>query len=421
MKTFIAAIFAAVATANNVHDFFAERNYICELCKDAITYTATNKDEALDAMWEQFPALKKRIEAVDAETAKINFQDAEGTCQRLNLCKGANFDVMEMLKAERPLDLDTHINAVNLNKNSTWTAGVNSKFANVSHKEAQAIMGTIVDPDWTIKGVESAHLTNNSVISTPEIFDSRTNWPKCASIIDHIRDQSNCGSCWAHGTTEAYNDRLCIKSDGAFTNQLSVSDTTGCCNFLQCQSMGCNGGQVGTPWKWFTKKGVVTGGDYGDGKLCYDYTMAKCNHHQPQSSFPECDAITQVQPKCDNSCATNTAIDYSKDKHMAASSYGFGRTDTVDKIKTDIFTYGTVTAAFTVYEDFLTYKTGVYQHTTGNALGGHAIKVIGWGNMNGEDYWLCINSWNRTWGDNGTFKIKQGDSGINGQMHAGLA
>ena len=103
---------------------------------------------------------------------------------------------------------------------------------------------------------------------------------------------------------------------------------------------------------------------------------------------------------------------------MAASSYGLG---SVDNIKQDIFSYGTATAAFTVYEDFLTYKSGVYQHTSGNALGGHAIKVIGWGNEKGEDYWLCVNSWNRTWGDNGTFKIKQGDSGINGQMHAGLA
>lgn len=182
--------------------------------------------------------------------------------------------------------------------------------------------------------------------------------------------------------------------------------------------MGCNGGQVGTPWKWFTKKGVVSGGDFGDGKLCYDYTMGKCNHHQPTSTFPECSDITQVQPKCGSSCPTNTSIDYAKDKNMAASSYGLM---SVDKIKQDIFSYGTATAAFTVYEDFLTYKSGVYQHTSGNALGGHAIKVIGWGNEKGEDYWLCVNSWNRTWGDNGTFKIKQGDSGINNQMHAGLA
>ena len=92
-------------------------------------------------------------------------------------------------------------------------------------------------------------------------------------MINHIRDQANCGSCWAHGTTEAFNDRKCIAEDGAFTELLSVSDTTGCCNFLQCQSMGCNGGQVATPWKWFTRKGVVSGGDFGDDKLCYDYTM----------------------------------------------------------------------------------------------------------------------------------------------------
>jgi len=201
---------------------------------------------------------------------------------------------MEMLKNERPLDLDTHIQKVNSNKASKWVAGVNAKFANASRKEAQAIMGTIVDPMWTINGVESAHLTVDGPGDLPAQFDSRTNWSECAATIDHIRDQSNCGSCWAHGTTEAYNDRLCIKSKGAFTKLLSVADTTGCCNFLHCQSMGCNGGQVGTPWKWFTKSGVVSGGDFGDGKLCFDYTMGKCNHHQPKSTLPECDAIKQV-------------------------------------------------------------------------------------------------------------------------------
>jgi cathepsin B len=101
------------------------------------------------------------------------------------------------------------------------------------------------------------------------------------------------------------------------------------------------------------------------------------------------------------------------------TSYGFGFVDNEEKIKQDILSYGPVTAAFTVYEDFLTYKTGVYQHTTGSALGGHAIKVIGWGNESDTDYWLVVNSWNETWGDKGLFKIKMGDCGINRQMHAG--
>jgi len=180
---------------------------------------------------------------------------------------------------------------------------------------------------------------------------------------------------------------------------------------MACQSMGCNGGQVGTPWNWFEKKGVVTGGDYGDGKLCYDYTMPQCAHHVESKTLQPCDDIKQVAPTCQSTCATNSSIDYSGDKKHASSSYNVRG---VENIKADIYKYGTVTAAFTVYEDFPTYKSGVYQHTTGKALGGHAIKLIGWGTENDTDYWLAVNSWNNTWGDKGTFKIKQGDCGIDG-------
>ena len=52
---------------------------------------------------------------------------------------------------------------------------------------------------------------------------------------------------------------------------------------------------------------------------------------------------------------------------------------------------GTLSASFTVYEDFPTYKSGVYKHVTGAALGGHAVAFIGWGTLAGTDYWLvCV-------------------------------
>ena len=45
---------------------------------------------------------------------------------------------------------------------------------------------------------------------------------------------------------------------------------------------------------------------------------------------------------------------------------------------------------------------------TGNYTGYHAVRVLGWGVENGVPYWLCANSWNRSWGDNGTFKFIRG-------------
>ena len=284
-------------------------------------------------------------------------------------------------------------------------------------------MGTIVDKDWVVRLPPKPELM---VVSDAEgygafteTFDARTGFPYCESVIGHVRDQSNCGSCWAFGTTEALNDRTCIMVSGVDVPYFSTADTTACCNGQACDSFGCNGGQVGTPWSWFMSTGVVTGGAQGEDKLCYDYTMPECAHHVTVEGMIGCDDVTQVQPTCGSTCPSNTSIDYANDKRKALSAYYL--TTKVSSIKQDIFTYGTVTAAFTVYEDFLTYKSGVYSHKTGKSLGGHAIKVIGWGNENGEDYWLCVNSWNDTWGDNGLFKILQGNCGINDEMTAGYA
>jgi cathepsin B len=63
-------------------------------------------------------------------------------------------------------------------------------------------------------------------------------------------------------------------------------------------------------------------------------------------------------------------------------------------MQTAISQKGTVSVAFTVYADFPTYKSGVYKHTTGAALGGHAVSMIGWGTLSGEKYWRVKNSWN---------------------------
>ncbi|EER11813.1 cathepsin b, putative [Perkinsus marinus ATCC 50983] len=97
----------------------------------------------------------------------------------------------------------------------------------------------------------------------------------------------------------------------------------------------------------------------------------------------------------------------SRDRHFTARAlpYLFEGTD---NIKKEIMTNGPTSASFSTYEDFSSYKSGVYKHTSGGYLGDHSVEIIGWGTEKGVDYWLVMNSWNEGWGDHGTFKIAQG-------------
>lgn len=40
---------------------------------------------------------------------------------------------------------------------------------------------------------------------------------------------------------------------------------------------------------------------------------------------------------------------------------------------------------------------GVYKHVQGKPLGGHAVRITGWGVLNGVPYWKVSNSWNYDW------------------------
>ena len=61
-----------------------------------------------------------------------------------------------------------------------------------------------------------------TLAAPPAAFDSATNWPACAKTIGDIRDQSNCGCCWAFGGAEAASDRMCIASGASLLLPLSA-------------------------------------------------------------------------------------------------------------------------------------------------------------------------------------------------------
>merc|ERR1712190_57314 len=73
---------------------------------------------------------------------------------------------------------------------------------------------------------------------------------------------------------------------------------------------------------------------------------------------------------------------------------------------------GPIPLSFFVFSDFMNYRSGIYSRTKGTALvGGHAVKLVGWGSEDEQDYWLVQNSWSNkrpSWGENGFFRIRRG-------------
>jgi len=93
-----------------------------------------------------------------------------------------------------------------------------------------------------------------------------------------------------------------------------------------------------------------------------------------------------------------------------------------ESIRKELFTNGPVEITLDVYDDLLSYKSGVYIHQGGKLDGGHAVKLVGWGVENKVPYWIIANSWNSDWGEDGYFRILRGvnecgiESGVVGGM-----
>lgn len=256
--------------------------------------------------------------------------------------------------------------------------------------------------------------TEYEAVQIPDSFDARQEWPECPSTKE-IRDQGSCGSCWAFGAVEAMTDRICITSGGKLMPHISAEDLLSCCS--SC-GMGCNGGFPEAAWNYWVHSGLVTGGQYNSHQGCEPYEIPACDHHVKGKLKP-CSKSILPTPPCRRKCEPGYNVSYPDDKRYGASGYAVS--SEVEKIQTEIMTSGPVEGAFTVYADFPSYRSGVYQHTSGAPLGGHAIKILGWGTEEGKPYWLVANSWNPDWGDKGYFKILRGsdECGIESGIVAG--
>jgi len=78
----------------------------------------------------------------------------------------------------------------------------------------------------------------------------------------------------------------------------------------------------------------------------------------------------------------------------------------------EIYQRGPIACGIAVPEALEEYTSGVYCDDTGDQEIVHDIEIVGYGEEDGQKYWLVRNSWGTYWGEEGFFKVCRGTNNI---------
>lgn len=261
----------------------------------------------------------------------------------------------------------------------------------------------------------------------PVAFDGRATWK---DFLSPIKDQEQCGACYAYSTVGALQDRFAIQSLGQVKPNLNPLEAVMCmldiyspeefksirtdlAKFEKKQKEkiqeACLGNTMYNAARYLYVQGV------GDDN-CVSEESIKEYAEQNSGQLPLCSQLEgadvyrcwEDEEKIDTAGRFWLAHQYYTvvDNEITEQS--------VTNIKLEIMKNGPIAAGFKMYEDFLNEYDGytVYTHPKKNqkSVGGHAIRIVGWGEemIDGKliKYWQIANSWGNDWGDQGYGKIQ---------------
>jgi len=236
--------------------------------------------------------------------------------------------------------------------------------------------------DWTTEEITTYYngLRHNQHGSgTKAVFNSKITMDKLPASMDwrdknvvtDVKDQKQCGSCWAFSTTGSLEAATALKSGKA---PLSLSEQ----NLVDCAQKegnhGCKGGSMDGGFKYVKDNGGI------DTEESYPYTA---------KDGKEC---------LYNASNSGATLQSWKDLPMGSEP----------DLQKAVATVGPISVGIDAsHPKFHFYKEGTYYDPScSSTMLDHGVLVVGYGtdstaNHKAKDYWIVKNSWGATWGQEG--------------------
>lgn len=258
-------------------------------------------------------------------------------------------------------------------------------FSGMNSDEFSSLMG-FANNRYLLRDKLYQNITFTRPVASISFVSSSVDWRE-KGVVNPVRDQGQCGSCWSFSTIQSVESASAIKYGKL--QQLSEQQLVDCDNFKNGGlDHGCNGGLMDNAFTWIGKNGGI------------------CSREE----YPYVSGTTMTAGSCQK-CSVEPNTKVSKFVDITAGS---------DTAMMSALSLQPVSIAIEADQRaFQLYSSGVFDESCGTNLD-HGVGLVGYGTTeDGKDYYILRNSWGSTWGDNGYMYLARGSSFNGGQGQCG--
>ncbi|MCI4382397.1 hypothetical protein PGIGA_G00014480 [Pangasianodon gigas] len=240
-----------------------------------------------------------------------------------------------------------------------------TSFADMSNQEYResVFKGCLGSFNKTKRHSTSTFLRGEGVL--PKTVD----WRK-KGYVTEVKDQQDCGSCWAFSATGSLEGQTRRKTGKLVS--LSEQQLVDCSR--QYGNFGCLGGWMNAAFEYIKDNNGI------DTEESYPYEAS------------------------DNDCRFNPAT-------VGATCTGYVNIKSGDEkaLQEAVATIGPISVAIDAgHMSFQLYTSGIYDEPDCSSTDlDHGVLAVGYGREQKKAYWLVKNSWGLGWGDNGYIKMSR--------------